>query len=87
LLGAIGDPAAAPALREATAHPEPSVRAAAISSLGWSGDEGDVPVVARAADDVRPQVRTAARSALADLGGDEAVAALWGALADLDGGE
>jgi HEAT repeat protein len=82
LLAAIGDPAAAPELREAMSHQDPHIRAAAISSIGWSGEPSDVPAVAAATEDADEAVRTAARATLADLGGQEAAEAL---AADLDG--
>lgn len=87
LLAAIGDPAAAPALREAMSHDDPRIRAAAIGSLGWSGDVGDGAAVAAATRDSDQEVRIAARATLADLGGDVAAAALAGGLDVLEDDE
>jgi HEAT repeat protein len=84
LLASIGDPAAAAALREAMSHDDPGIRAAAISSLGWSGDVGDVAAVATATRDPDQDVRIAARATLADLGGEQAADAL---ASSLDGPE
>jgi HEAT repeat protein len=84
LLAAIGDPAAAPALREAMSHADPHIRAAAISSIGWSGERSDVPAVATATEDAEGAVRTAARATLADLGGHEAAEALAACLDGLE---
>jgi HEAT repeat protein len=82
LLAAIGDPAAAPALREVMSHADPQIRAAAISSIGWSGERSDVPAAATATEDAEEAVRTAGRATLADLGGQDAAEAL---AAGLDG--
>ena len=84
LLAAIGDPAAAPALEEAMSHEDPQIRAAAISSIGWSGERIDVPAVATATGDADEAVRTAARATLADLGGQEAAEALASGLDGLE---
>jgi HEAT repeats len=80
LLARIGDPGAAPALREAMSHDEPHIRAAAIGSLGWSGDLGDVAAVATATRDSEQEVRMAdedervhAIETLAWLGDDRAI--------------
>jgi HEAT repeats/PBS lyase HEAT-like repeat len=84
LLAAVGDRAAAPALREAVSHQDPAIRAAAISSLGWSGEIGDVAAITPATRDSERAVRMAARATLADLGGAQAADALASGLDGLE---
>jgi hypothetical protein len=87
LLANIADAAAAPALRRALEHPEPDVRVAAVTSLGFSGVENDVASVAGALEDCDPSVRRAARGTLAEIGGPEAGDALARTLAVTEGRE
>jgi hypothetical protein len=68
-------------------HDDPRIRAAAISSLGWSGDIEDVAAVASATRDASTEVRMAARATLTDLGGAQAAAALSNSIAGLEGDE
>ena len=87
LLANIADAAAAPALRRLLDCPEPDVRVAAVTSLGFSGVESDVESVAAALEDRDPSVRRAARGTLAEIGGPEAGDALARTLEETEGRE
>ncbi len=80
LLANIEDTDAAVVLRDAAAHGGATIRAAALSSLGWSGAAEDVPLIAAALKDAERSVRKAARGALAELGGQKAADALLSTL-------
>jgi hypothetical protein len=83
LLGRLGDPDAAEALREAAVHASAAVRGSAVQSLGWSGSRSDVPLIASRLGDAEIFVRTRARAALAELGGRAAADALLASLSGL----
>lgn len=77
LLGDVGDPGAAPVLRQLLRDDDEDVRAAAARSLGWSGDLEDVPGLLGLLDDPSHLVQEQVVGSLAELGGAEALDALW----------
>jgi HEAT repeat protein len=76
LLSNIADPGATDTLLQAVGHPDANVRAATVTSLGYSAGFGEVPVVAGALADDAPAVRKAARGSLPGLGGKQAADAV-----------
>jgi HEAT repeat protein len=71
-----------PELGAIAAHPDPPVRATAITLLGLVGDSGDSPTVATALEDPSADVRRAAAEALGRIGTSDEEAALRAALDD-----
>lgn len=65
-------------------EPAPSVRTAAITSLGWIGEESCAPSVAERLKDSDAEVRIAAAKTLARLNNPATTSALSRALADPD---
>jgi HEAT repeat protein len=81
MLGRIGDPAAAPALRKALGLEDPKARARALDALRLIGDrEAVAPAVDRLAD-TDPEVRGCAAKLVGELGGAGHLGALRAALA------
>jgi HEAT repeat protein len=74
--------AAVPELRRIAAHPEPQIRAAAVTLIGLVGDSRDGPSAARALEDPSAEVRRAAAETLGRIGGARAEAPLSAALSD-----
>jgi HEAT repeat protein len=75
-------PAAVPELRRTADHPEPQVRATAVTLLGLVGDSGDSAVAARALRDPSAEVRAAAAEALGRIGSSSTETDLRAALGD-----
>jgi HEAT repeat protein len=75
-------PAAVPELRRIADHPEPQVRATAVTLLGLVGDSGDSAVAARALRDPSAEVRAAAAEALGRIGTSSTETDLRAALGD-----
>jgi HEAT repeat protein len=71
-----------PELATIAAHPDPPVRATAITLLGLVGDSGDAPIAAKALGDPAADVRRAAAEALGRIGTFDDEAALRAALYD-----
>ena len=78
---AIG-PAALPPLHALARHPEPELRAGALSLIGWVGSATDARVVQRGLRDTAAPARAAAAGALGRLGAQDAAEALRRALDD-----
>jgi HEAT repeat protein len=75
-------PAALPELLRIADHPEPQVRATAVTLLGLVGDSGDSAVAVRALRDPSAEVRAAAAEALGRIGASSAETDLRAALSD-----
>jgi HEAT repeat protein len=71
-----------PELASIAAHPDPPVRATAITLIGLVGDSGDAPLAAKALADPAADVRRAAAEALGRIGTFDDEAALRAALDD-----
>ena len=75
-------PGAVPELRRIAEHPEPQIRAVAITLMGLVGDSHDAPLAVRALEDPSADVRRAAAEALGRIGGAAAEPPLRVALCD-----
>jgi hypothetical protein len=75
-------PASVPELRRMAEHPEPQVRAAAVTLIGLVGDSRDTQLGVRALEDSSADVRRAAAETLSRIGGPTAEAPLRAALED-----
>ena len=77
---------ALPALTEALADPDPSIRSTAIEVLGDRGDPAAGPALAKAMQETEPAMRRRAAQALADVSAWNAAPVLISALRDPDVG-
>jgi HEAT repeat protein len=75
LLGAVGSPDQAPAVRAACASADAVARIHALAALGTLGDATDVPRLDAALDDADPWIALHAARSLRALGGDAALEA------------
>jgi HEAT repeat protein len=75
-------PAAVPELRRIAEHPDPQIRATAVTLVGLVGDSRDAPLAVRALEDPSADVRRVAAETLARIGGAGAEAPLRAALSD-----
>lgn len=75
-------PTAVPELRRIAEHPDPQVKAVAITLIGLVGDSRATELAVRALEDSSADVRRAAAETLGRIGGPSAEAPLRAALAD-----
>jgi HEAT repeat protein len=75
-------PAAVPELRRIAEHPEPQIRAAAVTLIGLVGDSREAPLAVSALEDPSADVRRAAAETLSRIGGAAAEPPLRAALSD-----
>jgi HEAT repeat protein len=75
-------PAAVPELRGTADHPDPDIRAAAVTLIGFVGDSHDAPIAVRALEDPSADVRRSAAETLSRIGAAGAEPPLLAALCD-----
>jgi HEAT repeat protein len=75
-------PAGVPELRPIAEHPEPQVRAAAVTLIGLVGDSRDTQLAVRGLEDPSADVRRSSAETLGRIGGPTAEAPLRAALED-----